>query len=132
MRRILHPGLSRWRLRAGPSASEDVDGACGFFIIPGPLGTTLRAMASDGSEWPLEPPAWEHVSISTERRCPTWAEMEFVRDIFWAVDETVMQLSVPRAEHINCHPYCLHLWRPIGVEIPRPPAICVAPTGDSR
>jgi hypothetical protein len=33
---------------------------------------------------------------------------------------------VPIVEHINCHPYCLHLWRPHNVEIPRPPSWMVA------
>jgi hypothetical protein len=43
-------------------------------------------------------------------------------------DETAMQLHVPVTEHLNCHKYCLHLWRPHGVEIPRPPGWMVAPT----
>jgi hypothetical protein len=33
-----------------------------------------------------------------------------------------MQLHVPVSDHINRHPYTLHLWRPHALEIPRPPA----------
>lgn len=55
---------------------------------------------------------WEHVSVSHPDRCPTWEEMEDVKRRFWEDTDTVMQLHVPPAEHRNCHPYCLHLWRP--------------------
>jgi hypothetical protein len=65
--------------------------------------------------------AWEHVSVSIENRCPTWEEMDYVKDLFWKPDECVMQLHVPKAEHKNCHQYCLHLWRPLETTIPRPP-----------
>ncbi len=66
---------------------------------------------------------WEHVSVSVPgtQRCPTWEEMDFVKDFFWTDSETVMQLHVPRADQVNDHPYCLHLWRPLGDTIPVPP-----------
>lgn len=70
---------------------------------------------------------WEHVSVSVKDRCPTWEEMEDVKRRFWAPEDTVMQLHVPVEEHRNCHPYCLHLWRPLNALIPRPPGIFVAP-----
>jgi hypothetical protein len=70
---------------------------------------------------------WEHVSVSVKDRCPTWDEMEDIKRRFWQDTDTVMQLHVPPSEHRNCHPYCLHLWRPTHVEIPRPPGIFVAP-----
>lgn len=69
---------------------------------------------------------WEHVSVSFPDRCPTWAEMDAVKRRFWEDVDTVMQLHVPVADHINCHPYCLHLWRPLKHSIPLPPEICVA------
>jgi len=70
---------------------------------------------------------WEHVSVSVKDRCPTWEEMEWVKRRLWEDTDTVMQLHVPPAEHKNLHPYCLHLWRPLQAEIPRPPSIFVAP-----
>jgi len=70
-------------------------------------------------------PFWDHVSVSRANRCPNWPEMEHVKRLFFQDTETAMQLHVPAADHINNHPYCLHLWRPHGVEIPRPPAIFV-------
>jgi hypothetical protein len=68
---------------------------------------------------------WDHLSVSTQSRCPTWEELEFVKRLFFKPDECAMQLHVPPRDHVNNHPYCLHIWRPIDVEIPRPPAIMV-------
>lgn len=68
-------------------------------------GVTLWAICSAGG-------GWDHVSVSTKGRCPTWDEMSFVKKLFFYPEETVIQLHVPEAQHINCHPHCLHLWRP--------------------
>ena len=68
---------------------------------------------------------WDHVSVSLPTRCPTWEEMEHVKRRFFFPHETAMQLHVAEGEHISNHPFCLHIWRPIGVEIPLPPAILV-------
>jgi hypothetical protein len=97
------------------------DETCGVFTIPYPLtGVSLKCVASsDGG--------WDHISVSLPNRCPNWYEMEHIKRKFFKDDETVMQLHVPSSDHINMHPYCLHLWRPNnGQEIPRPPAEMVA------
>jgi hypothetical protein len=97
------------------------DETCGVFVVPSQLdGGHLRIIASsvDG---------WDHVSVSRSNRVPNWAEMQNVRHLFFKDDETVMQLHVPIKEHLNLHPNCLHMWRPQGVEIPRPPSWMVAP-----
>lgn len=70
---------------------------------------------------------WEHVSVSLENRAPSWAEMCWVKDLFWSPDECVIQYHPPEADYVNHHPYCLHLWKPIGVELPRPPTDFVGP-----
>ncbi len=70
---------------------------------------------------------WEHASVSLPKRCPTWREMDWVRHLVWRPEETVMQLHVPVEAHISFDDYCLHLWRPIGIEIPRPPGWMVGP-----
>lgn len=94
----------------------------GFGIFEYPIGKNpLKIIVGNGD-------GWEHVSVSLPNRCPTWAEMCIVKDLFWKPEECVMQLHPPASEHVNCHPYCLHLWRPtIGPEIPRPPSIMVGP-----
>lgn len=92
------------------------DHTCGAFLIPSPIDKALiKIMASsDGG--------WEHVSASRQNRCPNWTEMSHVKSLFFGKNETVMQLHVPASDHVNDHPYCLHLWRPTTQEIPRPPA----------
>jgi hypothetical protein len=103
----------------------------GAFVFP----NGLRAIVSDGTDWLQcfdELPAWEHVSVSREDRCPTWEEMCWVKDLFWRPVECVIQLHVPAADHINFHPHCLHMWRPIGIDLPMPPGDAVAPKGAQR
>lgn len=97
------------------------DETCGVFDLPCPSsGRTALCIASAGG-------GWDHVSVSISNRCPNWAEMEHAKRSFFNDDETAMQLHVPPADHLNAHPFCLHLWRPNdGRAIPRPPAEFVA------
>jgi len=126
--------LTSGRVRWGPYRSTDAEGWQGVFFLRCPeTGRTLRVSASDGRDWkeanlPGEP--WERVSVSltqNDRKCPSWPEMAWVRHLFWGPEETVMQVHVPEAEHVNYHLGCLHLWKPVGVDIPLPPSICVGP-----
>ncbi|MEG1502259.1 MAG: hypothetical protein RR370_02610 [Synergistaceae bacterium] len=95
------------------------DDTCGMFELEleGSMLTFRVIASSEGG--------WEHVSVSTENRCPKWSEMCQIKEMFFYDTETVMQLHVPKEEHINIHPYCLHLWRPLGKDIPLPPSIMV-------
>lgn len=68
---------------------------------------------------------WDHVSVSKRKSCPTWEEMNYIKDLFFEEDEVVMQLHVAKTSHINLHEYCLHLWRPQEENIPLPPEIMV-------
>lgn len=68
---------------------------------------------------------WEHVSASRKDRCPTWDEMCQVKDFFFKPEECVIQFHPPQREYVNNHPFCLHLWKPIGKEIELPPSIMV-------
>lgn len=93
----------------------------GCFRVPSKDdGKTLKVIIS-GSE------GWDHVSVSREDRTPSWSEMEQIKRLFFRDDALAMQLHVPPAEHKNCHPHCLHIWRPHDAVIPRPPGIFVAP-----
>lgn len=91
--------------------------ACNGLLVIKPRGLTVLFSAGMG---------WEHVSVSRRSRLPTYEDLDEIRREFWGPKDTVMQLFVPKADHVNAHPYCLHLWRPIdGTEIPRPPRILV-------
>jgi hypothetical protein len=71
---------------------------------------------------------WEHVSVSRKSRVPSYEDMCRIKDLFWDESDCVMQLMVPKSDHINYHPHCLHMWRPEEAEIPRPPDWMVGPT----
>lgn len=123
----------QYRDRRGTSRippSEPGDPFGFFIVLPSPAQhrpLALRCMASSGA--PPEIP-WEHVSVSTPVRCPTWEEMCFVKSLFWLPHECVVQFHPPEAEYVNQHPYCLHLWRPLEpLRIPRPPTIAVGVLG---
>lgn len=89
-------------------------GKPGVFMVPrNGEPAPLKCIASNELEW-------EHVSVFLTRRCPTWDEMNRIKDIFWDEDDTVMQLHPARKDYVNNHPYCLHLWRPLKEEIPTP------------
>lgn len=99
------------------------DETCGVFELPSCTDRqVLRVVASSGE-------GWDHVSVSRQTRCPNWQEMEQVKRLFFKDAETAMQLHLPPNEHVSLHPYCLHLWRPLDREIPKPPVDMVAPVG---
>lgn len=74
---------------------------------------------------------WEHVSGTVvhyvrgsklpRHHTPTWYEMVGLRDLFWSPEDLVVQFHPPASDYVNNHPNVLHLWRPIGVNIPTPP-----------
>jgi len=92
-------------------------GGGGAFVLK--RGSTrIKVVASWGG-------GWDHVSVSLNTRCPTWDEMCWVKRKFFADDETVIQYHPAESDYINCHPFCLHMWRPQLAEIPLPPKIFV-------
>ena len=68
---------------------------------------------------------FEHCSVSMPTRCPSWEQMCSMKELFWRDDECCMELHPPKANYVNNHPYCLHIWKPINQEIPQPPSIMV-------
>ena len=115
--RKLNSDIEKYRIRFGQFASDPSYGNNGAFKVPVGNKTAL-CIASDGM-------GWEHVSVSLPSRCPTWEEMCFVKDLFWEAEETVVQYHPSRSEYVNNCANCLHLWRPLGVEMPHPPRIMV-------
>src|SRR5258708_1611999 len=105
------------RIILGPMSSTADDGNNGYFEVF-INQKSFAVIASDG--W-----GWEHVSVSLPNRCPAWEEMCKIKDIFWDGEDCVVQYHPPRSEYRNVHPYCLHLWRPINQQIPRPLPIMV-------
>lgn len=101
----------------------------GAFLLPSWGGWHLFVVATPGMV--LVP--WEHVSVhavqrrgkKTVERTPTWDEMCEVKNTFWGEDETIVQYHPARADYVNQHKHCLHLWKPLHLELPTPPAYLV-------
>ena len=115
MRDLSH--LNRYRARLYGELGDAQNGA---FLLPNPKpgsSLQLRVIASSAE-------GWDHVSVSTKSRCPTWDEMAWVREQFFGPDEIPVQFGVGRTgsvEYVNDHPYCLHWWRAHDVVYPMPP-----------
>jgi len=113
--------LSRFAVQLGDMPPNCSMGGC--FEVPSPsTGVTLRVIATATM-------GWDHVSASTKKRCPNWPEMSRIKDLFFHEHECAMQLHVPVEDHVDTHPYCLHLWRPHDLQIPRPPSLMVGVKG---
>ena len=115
MRKAPHQKAEKYRVKKGPMSSNRGFGNNGVFLVHAKTAT-LHVTASDGG-------GWDHVSVSVslKSRTPSWAEMCFVKSLFWRPEETVVQYHPAEAEYINQHPFVLHLWKPQGQNIPMPP-----------
>jgi len=108
----------KYRIRIGSMASTQSYGCNGAFDIKS-IKLKAHAIAGDGA-------GWEHVSVSLQHRCPTWEEMCFVKSLFWDKEDCVIQFHPSEKDYVNCHPYCLHLWRQKGIEFITPPTWMIA------
>ena len=107
----------QYRVTRGIMATDSSFGNNGIFIIPFSNRTYANVIASDGE-------GWEHVSVHMnsegKQGTPTWAEMCKIKDLFWGEEETVIQFHPKKSEYVNNHKHCLHLWKPVNIEIPLP------------
>jgi hypothetical protein len=116
------PNLKAEKWRFSPPGYYDSPGGVnwGAFVVEF-RGVRLHVISS-GTD---EENGWEHVSISTRHRTPTWAEMQHVKELFWRDDECVLQFHPTKSDRINDHPSCLHLWRSLTQETVMPPRALV-------
>lgn len=115
----------KYRVVDGPMASTIKDGNNGCFVLAKKMSglcyrRKLQIIASDGL-------GWEHVSCTIVKGkftyIPSWDDMCFVKSLFWDDEDVVVQYHPAKKDYINMHKNVLHLWRPIGVEMPTPPSI---------
>lgn len=108
----------KYRVTHGQIGSDSGYGNNGAFHVGLRRGQTVFVIASDMM-------GCEHVSVSRQDRCPTWDEMCQVKAMFWDAEDVVVQFHPRESDYVNNHPNCLHLWRPVGVEMPTPPSLMV-------
>lgn len=115
MKPLVGEPFDRWRLKAAALIFYGTAGneSCGIFVAEHNR-QKLRIIAATGY-------GWEHLSVSLQKRCPTWEEMDWTKRQFFHPHEVVIQIHPAESDHISVHPHCLHLWRPVGVILPLPP-----------
>lgn len=120
--REISEDLEKGRIRDGRLGSDATYGHNGAFRVSCPSSRRkLSIIVSDGE-------GWEHVSVHISNRpkdTPTWAEMSYVKDLFWEDEECVVQYHPPKSAYVDCHLGTLHLWRSIETAIPMPPTCLV-------
>ena len=112
---------NEYRITTGPFASSSLDGNEGAFEI---LRNQCLLICISSAML-----RWQHVSchkiITQQRRkarkIPTWNDMCFVKGLFWDEEDCVIQYHPPKSQYVNDNPFVLHLWLPVGIEIPLPP-----------
>lgn len=57
----------------------------------------------------LDSHEWIHLSVSRRSRIPSYEDLALVKKHFLG-DRHAYQCFVPESEHVNIHPYVLHLW----------------------
>lgn len=110
---------NRWRIRSGQLASDDTAGWNGDFLVP-LEGEYWRVRLSDG--W-----GWRHLSVSNAQKkvLPPWNVMCRLKEAFFGDDSWVVQFHPAKSDHVNDHPFVLHLWEPLEDKLPQPPVILV-------
>jgi len=110
----------KYRIETGSLATGESAGNNGAFIFSY-SGMSVLCVASDIL-------GWEHVSVTAAnpgaripKNPPSWKIMRKVKSLFWDDEDAVMQIHPPKSEYVNFHPACLHLWRPVDGDFPRPP-----------
>ena len=94
----------KYRIKRGDFRSIPGSRNGAFEFLKG--GNKYLVICSDGL-------GWDHVSmtIRNRKRTPSWAEMQWVKQLFFEDAEPALQIHAPEDEHVNNHKYCLHLWR---------------------
>lgn len=97
---------------------ESLDGIMGLIKLPDSGKASVVASWGGG---------WDHVSVAPRKtyNTPTWADMCYIKDLFFYEDEVVIQIHPAKSNYVNIKENCLHLWRPQGIEIPTPPTLYV-------
>lgn len=113
--------LDQYRVKDHPLYGTFGDSGNGCFKVF-VHGKSFFVVASNGG-------GWEHVSVSpgspNRKKCPTWDEMCEIKNMFFDPEETVVQYHPAESDYVNNHPYCLHLWRPLLYDLPKPPKVFV-------
>lgn len=60
---------------------------------------------------------WYHVSCSHQGHLPSYNELKQMKRCFVGDERTALQIFPPAAQHVNAHPFTLHLWSCLSEEV---------------
>lgn len=69
---------------------------------------------------------WEHVAVSPQPqrgKTAEWDVMCKIKDIFWEEEECCIEYHPRKSQYVNNNETCLHIWKPLNIELPEPPTI---------
>lgn len=55
---------------------------------------------------------WNHVSVTIDKRTPTWDEMAYIKHVFFENEDICIQIHPKKSQYVNLHENCLHIWQP--------------------
>lgn len=53
---------------------------------------------------------WLHASVSRPNRMPDYQDLVDLHFAVWGPEGWAYQVFAPQGDHVNIHPYALHLW----------------------
>jgi len=89
-----------------PGFKVHMNKADGSSYINKTLGLYVIDSVSKESDGKL----WQHVSLSRKSRLPTYDDIKLVKSLFIGDNKDAIQVFPKIENHVNIHPYCLHLW----------------------
>lgn len=96
LRRAL--GRDKW----GPPIPHGPDGLK-LLHVDGMSSVVVSTASFDGVEW-------THASMTGPERVPTYEELCQLHRAVWGESGYSYQIQVPADQHVNIHPYALHMW----------------------
>lgn len=64
---------------------------------------------------------WEHVCIHGRDWCISWSAIRALKDMFFEQEDKYFLTYLEQGKHLDPPFFWLHLWRPIGAELPTLP-----------
>lgn len=116
----LRPAPLNWEYLRTPNTSEVMLGLGYFRRIE--AGDRLCAMVTVDLYEKGEPGAgqWLHLSVTRQRRMPSWEDLVCAREELGYKDFVFIQLLPPTKHWLNVHAFCLHLFTRLDTEtVPR-------------
>lgn len=98
---FIKPGIKR--ITGFEIVMEKIDG-----IMYKSKSRGLTVIQSTNTE--LDGKMWLHTSYSRKNRTPTYEDTVLIKENFIGKDQKAIMVFPKESEHVNIHPYCLHLW----------------------